>query len=313
MRFRFQDEDTDLSAEFPILTLNALGELVAVHYNNRSPEPFDMPPGVVEAFYAAYRHFVTLLESPRYQVRFKLEPGDLFIVDNLRVLHGRTGFSAAGQRRLQGCYADRDSLRSKLAVLSRSLPAKAAMTHDDIINAIFAKFNEYGQGVYLGEPVTLTEHMLQTAYAAEQDGAGPALIAAAVVHDFGHFVHDLDEDSAQHGVDTVHEEAGAAYLSRYFIPAVVEPTRLHVAAKRYLCAVDPAYFDALSPASILSLKLQGGPLDEAGVKAYEALPFAQVAARLRRYDDQGKTPGLRTPDLEHYRPFLVAGLKPDLP
>jgi [1-hydroxy-2-(trimethylamino)ethyl]phosphonate dioxygenase len=186
------------------------------------------------------------------------------------------------------------------------------MTRDEVIDAIFARFREYGQGVYLGEPVTLTEHMLQTAYAAERDGASPMLIAAAVLHDFGHFVHDLPEDSAEHGVDTVHEEAGAAYLARYFEPAVVEPARLHVAAKRYLCAVDPAYFDALSPASVLSLKLQGGPLDAAGVQAFEALPFAQDAARLRRYDDQGKLPGLVTPDLEHYRPFLEAGLRPDL-
>jgi gamma-butyrobetaine hydroxylase len=126
VRFRFQDEDTDLSAEFPILMLNPLGELIAVHYNNRSPEPFDLPPDQVEPYYAAYRHFVGLLESPAYQVRFKLEPGDLFIVDNLRVLHGRTGFSAAGQRHLQGCYADRDSLRSRLAVLNRSLPTEAS-------------------------------------------------------------------------------------------------------------------------------------------------------------------------------------------
>lgn len=120
VRFRFQDEDTDLTAEFPILALNPLGELVAVHYNNRSPEPFDVPPDEMELFYGAYRHFVTLLESDAFQVRFKLEPGDLFIVDNLRVLHGRTGFSAAGQRHLQGCYADRDSLRSRLAVLNRT-------------------------------------------------------------------------------------------------------------------------------------------------------------------------------------------------
>jgi gamma-butyrobetaine dioxygenase len=121
VRFRYQDEDTDLTAEFPILMLNSLGELVAVHYNNRSPEPFSLPPDQVEPFYAAYRRFVSLLESPDFQIRFKLEPGDLFIVDNLRVLHGRSGFSAAGQRHLQGCYADRDSLRSRLAVLNRSL------------------------------------------------------------------------------------------------------------------------------------------------------------------------------------------------
>jgi phosphonate degradation associated HDIG domain protein len=186
------------------------------------------------------------------------------------------------------------------------------MTPDEIIDEIFARFRDYGQAVYLGEPVALAEHMLQTAYFAEQDGASPILVAAAVLHDFGHLIQDLPEDSAEHGVDTMHEEAGAAYLARHFQPAVVEPTRLHVAAKRYLCAVDPTYFAALSPASVLSLKVQGGPLDEAGVKAYEALPFAQDAARLRRYDDQGKIPGLAVPDLEHYRTFLEAGLKPGL-
>ena len=186
------------------------------------------------------------------------------------------------------------------------------MTPDEIIDSLFDRFRQYGQGVYLGELVTLTEHMLQTAYAAERDGAGPLLIAAAVLHDFGHLVHDLPEDSAEHGVDTVHEEAGARYLARYLQPAVVEPARLHVAAKRNLCAVDPAYYAALSPASVLSLSLQGGALDADSIKTYEALPYAQEAAPLRRYDDQGKTPGLATPDLEHNRPFLKAGLRPDL-
>jgi len=178
-----------------------------------------------------------------------------------------------------------------------------------VIDSIFAEFRRHGDAVYLGEPVTLTEHMLQTAYAAEQDGADPLLVAAALLHDYGHLIHDLPEDSAEHGVDTQHEEVGAAFLSQHFVPAAVEPTRLHVVAKRYLCAVDPAYFAALSPASVLSLKLQGGPLTEAEVKTYEALPFAKEAARLRRYDDLGKTPGLPTPDLEHFRPYLEAALK----
>jgi len=183
------------------------------------------------------------------------------------------------------------------------------MPHD-IIQTIFEAFAAHGDALYIGEPVSMTEHMLQAAYLAEQAAAGPELVAAALLHDFGHLIHDQPEDSAEHGVDTRHEELGAAYLARYFVPAVVEPTRMHVAAKRYLCAVDPAYFDALSPASVLSLKLQGGPCTAEEARAFEARPFAAEAAQLRRYDDAAKIEHGWTPALEHYRPFLAAGLKP---
>jgi alpha-ketoglutarate-dependent taurine dioxygenase len=121
IRFRFQDEDTDLSAEFPLISLDARGSVAAVHYNGRSPAPFELEEDLVQPFYEAYRTFVGLLGSAELQIKFKLAPGDLFNVDNERVLHGRTGFSAAGQRHLQGCYADRDGLRSRLAVLNRAL------------------------------------------------------------------------------------------------------------------------------------------------------------------------------------------------
>ena len=119
IRFRFQDEGTDLSAEFPLISLDARGSVAAVHYNSRSPAPFELAEDLIQPFYDAYRTFVGLLGSAELQIKFKLAPGDLFIVDNERVLHGRTGFSAAGQRHLQGCYADRDGLRSRLAVLNR--------------------------------------------------------------------------------------------------------------------------------------------------------------------------------------------------
>jgi [1-hydroxy-2-(trimethylamino)ethyl]phosphonate dioxygenase len=182
------------------------------------------------------------------------------------------------------------------------------MDNLSIIDTIFDTFRAHGDAVYLGEPVTLTEHMLQTAHAAEQDGAPPVLVAAALLHDYGHLIHDLPQDSAEHGVDTQHEVVGAAYLARYFVPAAVEPGRLHVSAKRYLCAVDPDYLAALSPASVLSLELQGGPFTPAEVAEYEGLPFAREAARLRRYDDLGKIPGATTPDLEHYRSVLANAL-----
>jgi [2-(trimethylamino)ethyl]phosphonate dioxygenase len=119
IRFRFADDETELEAETPVLSLDARGEICAVHYNTRSAAAFRLPEDVLEAYYAAYQAFGRMLEDERYRIRFKLEPGDLFIVDNLRVLHGRTGYSNAGERHLQGCYADRDGLRSKLAVLNR--------------------------------------------------------------------------------------------------------------------------------------------------------------------------------------------------
>jgi [1-hydroxy-2-(trimethylamino)ethyl]phosphonate dioxygenase len=178
-----------------------------------------------------------------------------------------------------------------------------------VIDEIFRVFREQGSGAYLGEPVSLTEHMLQSAFAAERDGAPPRLVAAALLHDYGHFIHELPEDSAEHGVDTEHEEVAHGFLSAHFGPEVAEPVRMHVAAKRYLCATEPSYMAELSPASILSLELQGGPYSPAEIAAFEASPHAEDAVRLRRYDDVGKVPGLETPDLEHYRPVLQAAIR----
>jgi [1-hydroxy-2-(trimethylamino)ethyl]phosphonate dioxygenase len=185
------------------------------------------------------------------------------------------------------------------------------MPDDDVIEEIFAAFRARGEVAYLGEPVSLAEHMLQTALAAESDGADPVLVASALLHDYGHLVHELPEDAADHGIDTVHEEAGAAWLERHFVPRVTEPLRLHVLAKRYLCATEPEYRAALSPASVHSLELQGGPCTPAEVADFEAGPFAGEALRLRRWDDVAKLAGLVTPPLEHYRPALQAGLRAD--
>jgi gamma-butyrobetaine dioxygenase len=294
LRFRYRDDDTDLEAERAVLSVDERGELEAVHFNTRSAAP---APSLPREWYDAYRRFGRLLGAAKYQIRFKLEPGDLFIVDNERVLHGRMGYTEAGQRHLQGCYADRDGLRSKLAVLRRS-----------VIDEIFATFRERGAGAYLGEPVSIAAHSLQSAHAAERDGAHAKLVAAALLHDYGHLIHDLPEDAAEQGLDSRHEEVGHAFLGRHFRPEVVEPIRLHVAAKRYLCAVDPFYVDALSSASTLSLYLQGGPYNQREVVAFEKSPYAKDAVRLRRYDDVAKVPGAVTPDLEHFRPALEAAL-----
>jgi phosphonate degradation associated HDIG domain protein len=183
------------------------------------------------------------------------------------------------------------------------------MPEHDIVDEIFAAFRERGAESYLGEPVSLAEHMLQTALAAERDGADPVLVASALLHDYGHLVHTLPEDAAEHGVDTLHEEAGAAWLEQHFVTRVTEPLRLHVLAKRYLCATEPEYFEALSPASLHSLELQGGPCSPAEVDAFERGPYAEDAIRLRRWDDIGKIAGLGTPPLEYYRPALLAGMR----
>jgi gamma-butyrobetaine dioxygenase len=120
VRFRFADGESDLETETPVLELDVRGALQAVHYNTRSAQPFRLREELVEPYYAAYQAFGRMLEAPEYRIQFRLAPGDLFIVDNLRVLHGRTAYAPeAGERHLQGCYADRDGLRSRLAVLSR--------------------------------------------------------------------------------------------------------------------------------------------------------------------------------------------------
>jgi gamma-butyrobetaine dioxygenase len=179
----------------------------------------------------------------------------------------------------------------------------------DIIERIFAIWQQQSHLDY-GESVTTVEHMLQCAVFAERDNASTTLIAATVLHDIGHLLHGLPEDIAEQGIDGVHEEVGARWLAENFVPAVTEPTRLHVPAKRYLYAVEPSYFDALSPSSVQSLRLQGGPFTPAEVADFEQLDHWQDAVRLRRYDDMGKIPGMRTPDLAHYRPYLQAGLLP---
>lgn len=184
------------------------------------------------------------------------------------------------------------------------------MSKTNIIDEIFGAFKKHGDELYEGgEQVTQQQHALQTAHAAERDGASETLIAAAILHDYGHLVHDLPQEVVARGIDDKHEELVAALLEPYFVPAVTEPARLHVPAKRYLCAVEPSYFGKLSPVSVRSLELQGGPLTEEEVKAFETLPHYADAVRLRRYDEMGKEPNAVTPDLAYYRPFLEAGLR----
>jgi phosphonate degradation associated HDIG domain protein len=153
-------------------------------------------------------------------------------------------------------------------------------------------------------------HALQAALLAERDGGPDAMIAAALLHDIGHLVHHLGENPASQGIDDHHEDLGWKFLRRWFGPQVTEPVRLHVAAKRYLCAVDPDYAAILSADSVRSLALQGGPMSPAEVDDFASLPGAADAVRLRRYDEGAKVAGLATPDVAHFMPAVARCLMP---
>jgi phosphonate degradation associated HDIG domain protein len=185
-------------------------------------------------------------------------------------------------------------------------PPENAMAGEEPIDFVLRLFKERGDAAYIGEAVSQTEHALQTACAAERAGAGSALVAAALLHDVGHLLHDLPENCALSGIDDAHEERGGRWLARHFGPELAEIVRLHVAAKRYLCATDPTYAGRISEASQRSLALQGGPFTPDQAAEFRKHPQADAAVMLRRYDDDAKVPGLATPGLEHFRPYLEA-------
>ncbi len=178
-----------------------------------------------------------------------------------------------------------------------------------MIDRIFQLFATRGSEAYFGEAVSQEEHALQTAFLAEQGGAEDSLIVAALLHDVGHLLHGLPENIAAQGIDSRHEEAGEAWLTQYFGPEVTEPVRLHVTAKRYLCAVEPEYLATLSPASLESLYLQGGPMSPEEVATFESNRLFREAVALRRWDDAAKEVGLEVPGLEHYRTRLEGALR----
>jgi [1-hydroxy-2-(trimethylamino)ethyl]phosphonate dioxygenase len=173
----------------------------------------------------------------------------------------------------------------------------------DSIAFIKDLFQNRGSEAYFGEAVSQREHALQSAYLAHCDGGPDSLVAAALLHDIGHLL-GMQDDAAEHGIDAFHEEIGCAWLDKHFGREVSEPVRLHVAAKRYLCAVEPEYPRGLSPASVTSLGLQGGPMGAEEIRQFEDNPFHSDAVRLRRWDDEAKVPDLSVPGLEAYIPIL---------
>jgi phosphonate degradation associated HDIG domain protein len=185
-----------------------------------------------------------------------------------------------------------------------STPDFPTLTAENIVAFLGDIFARRGAESYLGERVTMSEHMLQCARLAEEAGADEELIAAALLHDIGHYTNDFPEDALEQGTDNRHDEAGAAVLAPFFPEVVTACVRHHVAAKRFLCATEPAYFRKLSPASVHTLGLQGGPMNDQEVAAFRAHPHLAAILKVRRWDEAGKVPGLATPPFAHYAPLL---------
>jgi gamma-butyrobetaine dioxygenase len=158
---------------------------------------------------------------------------------------------------------------------------------------------------YLGEPVTVSVHLRQTGALAEAADAGDALIVAALLHDVGHLTGPVSGRELMDGTENRHGGSGARWLAQWFGPEVTEPVRLHVDAKRYLCATEPAYYATLSDASRYTLGLQGGPMNSDEARGFAGQPHAAEAVALRRWDDLGKDPHRETPAFDHFVPCLM--------
>ena len=173
-----------------------------------------------------------------------------------------------------------------------------------VLAEILALYGSRGGRAYFGERVTMTEHGLQAAHFAQAEAAPQSLVMAALLHDVGHLIESVPDSIEEWHADAGHEVTGSRWLSQRFPAEVSEPVRLHVPAKRYLCATDARYFAMLSPASLHTLHLQGGPMSAEEVVRFEAERYFREALRVRHWDDQGKVAGLKTPPLEAYATLI---------
>lgn len=183
-------------------------------------------------------------------------------------------------------------------------PELQALSSENIVDFLGSIFDRRGGEEYLGEPVTMGEHMLQGATLAEQNGQSEEIIVGALLHDIGHFTSEFGTFTMNDTEDRHHEDAGADVLERFFPTIVTDCCRHHVAAKRYLCATRPEYFRRLSEASVHSLNLQGGPMTFEEAKDFEQNPNLDAIIAVRYLDDAGKKAGMNTPDFWHFAPMV---------
>jgi len=175
-----------------------------------------------------------------------------------------------------------------------------------IVDEIINKYQN-NNSLYIGEKVTMTEHMIQTAMLAEENQSQASLICACLLHDYGHFVIEEPDLLVSKSLDGKHEKVGFDFLKVYFKPEVTEPIKLHVQAKRYLCR-NKTYYDHLSDPSKISLELQGGIMKDKEVKMFTSQKFYKDAINLRKYDDGGKIPDIKMKKIDDYRDLITSQL-----
>jgi phosphonate degradation associated HDIG domain protein len=180
-----------------------------------------------------------------------------------------------------------------------------AVSDPTTVDELFELYETLGDRNY-GESITQGEHALQSAALARDAGASDALMVAALFHDVGHLVLDVQGESefvlSSHDDD--HEERGARILARLFGPRVAQPVALHVTAKRWRCTREPSYHDRLSKASQATLIAQGGLLSEEECQRFEHHPGFEDAVALRTWDDFGKVEGLQVGELRDWEPLV---------
>ena len=183
-------------------------------------------------------------------------------------------------------------------------PGQTNLTLDNIVAFPGNIFIHHGAISYLGEQGTTSEHMLQGALLAEEANAPDALIAGVLLHDIGHYIHEFSHAAFVQDIDDYHDKVGAALLAPFFPTMVTACIGCHVAAKRYLCATESDYFDRLSPASVHTLRLQGGPMSESETAKFANNPELEFLLQVRIWDEEAKVPGKKTRSFAYYAPLL---------
>jgi len=176
----------------------------------------------------------------------------------------------------------------------------------NIVEKIISNFVN-NKSLYIGEKVTMTEHMIQSAMLAEKNKSSSSLICASLLHDYGHFILDNPDKLVNQKEDGKHEDVAYRYLKKYFKKNVVEPIKIHVKAKRYL-ARNQKYYRILSQASKVSLHLQGGVMNEEESEKFEKEKFFDDAIKLRKFDEAAKKTGIKMKNINDYKNLLNSNL-----
>ena len=174
----------------------------------------------------------------------------------------------------------------------------------NIVDKIIFNFSN-DKSLYIGEKLTISDHMIQTAMLAEKNASSNDFICSCLLHDYGHFIINDPDQLVENQIDGNHETIGANYLSNYFSNKIIEPILLHVEAKRYL-ARDKKYFEMLSSASVLSLEMQGGIMNSFEIKKFEKNKNFLDAIKLRRFDEGAKSQNIKIKKIEDYKELLIS-------